>query len=70
MYLLHCSTQHVIAFVDGDLNWTQESHQELLYPTIFRDCEKKGEQRNILNYQMLMMVIFCSTAKFFAVYLG
>lgn len=35
IYLLHGSTEHAVALVDGDLNRTQEPHQELLCPAFF-----------------------------------
>lgn len=51
MHLLHGRTQHVIAFVDGDQDWTQEAHQELLCPAIFLDWDIKKKK----NSQMLIM---------------
>ena len=35
IYLLHGSTEDAVALVDGDLDGTQEAHQELLCPAFF-----------------------------------
>lgn len=72
LYLLHRSTHHIIACVDGNLNGTQKSYQELLSPTIFLNCKKKQKEEKthliraaaeILRLQF--SVLQCTLVSFF-----